>query len=70
MGQYQNQTLSILALSLLPGSDYKFLITNPNDLGIVSTAIISPIIPLLSIPIIARIDVNFMSNIVKRFENI
>lgn len=70
MGQYENQTLSIISFSLFPGNNYTFLITNRNDLGIVSAATVSSTLTFFPSPNITRIDVNFMSNIVKRFENI
>ncbi len=65
MGQYESQTLIVLASSLFSGNN-TFLITNPKDLGFVSSATVS----LTILSPITRIDVNFMSNIDQRFENI
>ncbi len=68
MGQNQNQTLIIPLYIFLSGNNYTFLITNLKDLGLVSSATVKSNQFWSPIPLISRIDVNFMSNIVKRFD--
>ncbi len=68
IGQNQNQTLNILLYTFKSRNNYTFLITNPKDLGLVSSATVKSTQFWSSIPLISRIGVNFMSNIVKRFD--